>query len=221
MSYYDVGYCELMEEKQKYYLLKALVAILGLLIVGLLAYVLILPFYPEIEYNFWPGQKSASSDQAAVPQAAEPAKNTVAKLPVADLAERANSLIIPKIGVDIPIVDSSDSAWALNRGAWRMPETSTPEKGSNTAIAGHRFKYLPPNNLTFYLLDKLVAGDVLVVIWSGKEYQYQVVETKIVLPTEVSVLAPTEKSIITLITCDPIFSQRNRLIVTAGLIEPQ
>jgi sortase A len=67
-------------------------------------------------------------------------------------------------------------------------------------------------------LDKLQAGDGFVVIWSGKEYDYQVVGSKIVLPTEVSVLAPTEKPTLTLITCDPIFSQQNRLIVTAELV---
>jgi LPXTG-site transpeptidase (sortase) family protein len=192
------------------YFLKALVAILGLLVVCLGIYILALPFYPEIKYQFW--LKGKISDQAA--QSLSQAQ----MLPLAENLDLGNRLIIPEIGVDIPIVDSANSSWALNRGAWRLPETSTPEQGSNTAIAGHRFKYLPPNNLTFYLLDKLQAGDGFVVIWSGKEYDYQVVGSKIVLPTEVSVLAPTEKPTLTLITCDPIFSQQNRLIVTAELV---
>jgi len=175
-------------------------------------YILIFPFYPEIIYKF--------SVKPAVSQIASQTTSgvAVAMLPSAENLELGNRLIIPKIGVDIPIVDSQNSTWALARGAWRLPETSTPDQGSNTAIAGHRFKYLPPNNLTFYLLDKLQAGDGLVIVWSGKEYDYQVVESKIVPPSEVSVLAPTEKAIITLITCDPIWTQKNRLIVIAELV---
>ena len=199
-------------KKIKQYLLKALVAILGLLVVGVALYILIFPFYPEIIYKF--------SVKPAVSQIASQTTSgvAVAMLPSAENLELGNRLIIPKIGVDIPIVDSQNSTWALARGAWRLPETSTPDQGSNTAIAGHRFKYLPPNNLTFYLLDKLQAGDGLVIVWSGKEYDYQVVESKIVPPSEVSVLAPTEKAIITLITCDPIWTQKNRLIVIAELV---
>jgi sortase A len=196
--------------KQK--ILKALVAILGLLVVCLAVYLLIFPFYPEIKYQLLQSFKKGSDGTAGQ----TPLPTQI--LPLSENSDLGNRLVIPKIGVDIPVVDSKDSVWALNRGAWRMPETSTPDKGSNTAIAGHRFKYLPPNNLTFYLLDKLVAGDGLAILWEGKEYVYHVTVSKIVPPTEISVLAPTEKPTITLITCDPIFSQKNRLIVTAELI---
>jgi len=198
--------------KLQQYLLKALVAILGLLVVGVALYIFIFPFYPEIKYKFW--VKPAVSQIASQTTSGA----AVSMLPSAENLDLGNRLIIPKIGVDIPIVDSQNSTWALARGAWRLPQTSTPDQGSNTAIAGHRFKYLPPNNLTFYLLDKLQAGDGLVIVWSGKEYDYQVVESKIVPPSEVSVLAPTEKPTLTLITCDPIWTQTNRLIVTAELV---
>jgi sortase A len=107
----------------------------------------------------------------------------------------------------------------LSQGAWRLPETSTPDLGSNTVISGHRYKYLPPNNLTFYLLDKLAAGDIINVVWKNKEYDYRVRESKIVPPTQISILDPTEEPILTLFTCDPIFSEKNRLVVTADLIQ--
>jgi len=212
-----------MEEqlpKKKKFLAKALVAILGLLIVALAAYIFGLPFYPEIKYQLLGKQQSEEFNQIALEQKnseLSQAQNATTSAPAVG-ERKGNFLIIPKIGVDIPIIDSDNSRWALNQGAWRMPETSTPDKGGNTAIAGHRFKYLPPNNLTFYLLDKLVQGDTFEIIWSGKSYIYQVSETKIVPPTEVSVLNQTEKSIVTLITCDPIFTQKNRLIVIGELV---
>ncbi len=204
-----------LEKKIKRKFLKALVAILGLLVVCLTVYIFIFPFYPEIKYQAW---LKIQSWQGKMDETANQVPLPTQILPLSENLDLGNRLVIPKIGVDIPVVDSKDSAWALNRGAWRMPETSTPDKGSNTAIAGHRFKYLPPNNLTFYLLDKLAVGDGLAIIWEGKEYTYRVTESKIVLPTQVSVLAPTEKPTLTLITCDPIFSQKNRLIVTAELL---
>ena len=220
---------EVRFQKPRKLLSKALVAILGLLIVGLASYILVFPFWPAIQYNFWhkdgPQAPVAESQLLNSATIREGVSNPAAtsslseKLPMAEAAEPGNRLIIPKIGVDIPIVDSANADWALSRGAWRMPETSTPDKGSNTAIAGHRFKYLPPNNLTFYLLDKLAKGDILTVFWSQKEYDYIVVGSKIVSPDTVSVLDPTPKPTVTLITCDPIWTQKNRLVVTAELIE--
>ncbi len=215
----------------KRYWLKAMVAMLGLLIVAVAAYLIFLPLYPQIKYLFLSGQtpkeilvetegEKTAEQNATSSVAADTNKNASSTenfLP--KVVKPVNRLIIEKIGVNIPIIESENANWALNRGAWRMPETSTPDKGSNTVITGHRFKYLPPNNLTFYLLDKLVAGDILKVIWSEKTYLYKVTETKIVPPTEVSVLDPSEKPILTLLTCDPIFSQKNRLIVIGELVE--
>lgn len=193
-------------QKKKKIFSKPSVAILGLLIVVLALYAFGLPFYPEIKYRLLSKYQSEEFSQRV--QAAD------SSLSLSGNKERTgNYLIIPKIGVDIPIIDSDNSDLALSRGAWRMPETSTPDKGGNTVIAGHRFKYLPPNNLTFYLLDKLAKGDKMTIIWSGKTYNYKVAETKIVSPDEISVLDPTQETTLTLITCDPIFSEENRLVV--------
>ena len=126
-------------------------------------------------------------------------------------------LIIPKIGVEIPIVLGEEKS-ALDSGAWLMPESSTPDKIGNTILAGHRFKYKPPHKETFYLLDKLSEGDLVRVIWQGKEYRYQVVSSQVVDPETVKVLEPTEKPTLTLITCYPLFSDKQRLIVKAELI---
>jgi sortase A len=129
-----------------------------------------------------------------------------------------NLLIIPKIGVKIPIVEGKDES-VLNKGAWRMPETSTPDKGSNTVITGHRWLFRPPSEKTFYLLDKLVIGDTFKIFWEGVEYNYQVASSIIVLPTDLYVLEPTSNSVVTLITCHPLFSTKKRLVVQGELYE--
>lgn len=131
---------------------------------------------------------------------------------------KENLLIIPKIGVRILIVEGVDES-ALEKGAWHMPQTSTPDKGSNTVVAGHRWKYRPPSEETFYLLDKLEIGDTFQIHWQGHEYDYKVASVSIVLPTELDVLSPTKNSIATLLTCHPLFSTERRLIVIGKLIE--
>jgi sortase A len=107
----------------------------------------------------------------------------------------------------------------LNRGAWRLPDSSTPDIGGNTVITGHRFKYLPPNNLTFYLLDKLAVGDKIDIKWKGKILKYEVYLTKVVPAEDTTVIAPTDEPILTVFTCDPIFSTKNRLVVLAKPIK--
>lgn len=133
-------------------------------------------------------------------------------------ADYENKIIIPKIGVNIKVSDSDKQDEALSKGAWHFPETSTPDEGGNSAFSAHRYQYLPPHSETFYLLDKLETGDTFVVMWDGKEYLYSVYETIIVSPYSVEVLNFTEKSTVTLITCNPLFSTKERLVVKGELI---
>jgi len=129
----------------------------------------------------------------------------------------AASIVIDKIGVNMPIVEGKDMS-VLRKGAWRSPWSSTPDKGGNTVLFGHRYMYLPPHPRTFYSLDKLVVGDTFVVTWGEQKYTYKVVETKVVPPEDISVLHQTEKPTITLITCTPVFTTKNRLIIRAEMI---
>ncbi len=131
---------------------------------------------------------------------------------------KQNRLIISKIGVNIPIVENKDEKIGLNKGAWRVSDSSTPDKGGNTVLTGHRFKYLPPSNLTFYLFNKLEKDDIVSVLWNGKTYYYRIKESRIVPATEVSVMKDTKDSILTMFTCDPVYSTKNRLVIKSDLI---
>lgn len=136
--------------------------------------------------------------------------------PVAETVITDNRLLIPKIGVDAPIVEAPDER-GLDSGAWRLPKSSTPDQGGNMVVTGHRFKYLPPNNLTFYLFDKLTAGDEIIVWWQKQKYLYTVSSIKIIEPTDFSILQPTKEPTLTMFTCHPLFSQSKRLAVIAKI----
>jgi len=131
------------------------------------------------------------------------------------LGEQRNKIVIDKIGVNGEILEGhSDST--LNDGFWRMPETSTPELGGNTVIAGHRFDYTY-GPLTFHNLNKLSLGDEIKVIWFNKTYTYKIDSMKIVDSDNLAPIENNDKNTLTLITCTSLTDSSQRLIVKAIL----
>lgn len=128
-----------------------------------------------------------------------------------------NRLVINSIGVNMPLVQSK-GAEGLLKGGWVFPGGATPETGGNSVVFGHRVRYVPPISNTFYNLDKIHEGDRADIIWNGHVYHYMVVSKKLIDPTDVSVLAASSTSRITLITCAPLFSTKQRLAVVAELV---
>lgn len=104
----------------------------------------------------------------------------------------------------------------LQRGPGRYPGTAAPGQRGNFAVAGHRTTYGAP----FFNLDQLQPGDqVLVTDRSAVRHTYRVVQQRIVGPADTWVLGPdplsTGRPTLTLTTCHPRFSDRQRLIVFA------
>lgn len=107
----------------------------------------------------------------------------------------------------------------LMKGPGRYPGTGLPGQGGNFAVAGHRTTYGAP----FFNLDQLRAGDeVLVTDRLGARWTYRVVAQRVVGPNASSVIGPdplaVDRPTLTLTTCHPRFSARQRLIVHAVLV---
>ncbi len=200
--------------------LKVAILILELAAVGVAIYLVGLPFYPTVKYKVVYERGEAAQEAQDVNKVKEKVAEIKNHLPASEYEVSSNRLIITKIGVNAPIVESKSAEYGLSKGAWHMPDSSTPDKGGNTIITGHRFKYLPPSNLTLYLLDKLTKGDLITVIWRGQDYIYRVREIKIVPNTDFSILQPSKKPILTIFTCHPIYSTEKRLVVISDLVEP-
>jgi sortase A len=89
------------------------------------------------------------------------------------------------------------------------------EIGENYVILGHR-SYI--TGKFFSRLDELNLGDPI-ILKSNLEYRYQVIDKKIIRPNQLEVLDPIKgKSIITLITCHPRYSSKQRLVIVAEKI---
>lgn len=195
---------------------ESLIIILKIFGLAIFIYLIVAPFYPEIKYQIY--LKRTINEDEVIKFNPEPVNN-LNKLPESKYLISSERLIIPKIGVNAPIIISDDEKYGLAHGAWLIPLGSTPDQGGNTIITGHRFKYLPPNSTTFYLFDKLKVGDIFYVLWKDKSYFYKVREIKIIPASDSSPYYKSEKAILTMYTCNPIYSTKERLVIISDLIK--
>lgn len=132
-------------------------------------------------------------------------------------------LLIPKLGINVNVIPEVDGASnnvyieALKSGVAHYKGTAMPASGSNVLIFGHSsglYGYGPYQTI-FAKLNNLTAGDKIQIIYNGKTYEYAVSSKKVVAATDVSVADPTEREQLTLMTCWPIGSNKQRLVVFA------
>ena len=112
---------------------------------------------------------------------------------------------------------------ALHNGVVHYPETANPGQEGNVVIFGHSSgAWWAPGNykFVFTLLDKLKTGDKVQIDYQGIRYTYRVYSSKVVLPTDLSVLNQGSDYGLTLITCTPVGTNAKRLIVLAKQINP-
>lgn len=141
-------------------------------------------------------------------------------------------LIIPKINIDVPVIydisnDYDTQMEAMGRGVaqFAIPgANSHPGELGNTVIAGHsssdlfdygKYKFI------FAQLEKLEVGDTIYANYNSVRYTYIVTKKEVVKPSEVDKLVyETDTPILTLITCTPLGTAINRLLVTAKQVSP-
>jgi len=138
------------------------------------------------------------------------------------------SLVIPKIGVNAPVVaninpaDAGEYKAALLQGVAQASTSMLPDQNGTIYLFSHSTNYdwfVKDLNAVFYLLKNLKEDDLIVLIYKGKEYTYKLRETKIVHPSEISYLVPQigKKSLI-LQTCWPPGSTSQRLLLFADYL---
>jgi sortase A len=119
---------------------------------------------------------------------------------------------IPTVGANFVVVKGTGTS-ELEDGPGIYPQTNFPGIPGTTAIAGHRTTYLAP----FRNIDALRRGQPIVLEMPYARLYYTVIGSRVVLPTDVSVLDPVGYSRLVLSACTPLFSASHRLIVFARL----
>ena len=125
--------------------LRTINRVLLVLIILLNGYVLITPFLPQVTYQV--------GTVLSKPQPLETPEQR------AEIDRSFDHVVIPSIKLDEKIWFGENEK-LVNRGVWQIPYSSTPDKGSNTVLVGHRFSYKDP--AVFYHLDKVAVGDQII-----------------------------------------------------------
>ncbi|MFF7210884.1 class E sortase [Streptomyces sp. NPDC008238] len=138
-------------------------------------------------------------------------------------------MYIPKLDVKAPIAEGVDKHKVLDKGMIGhysgQLETAMPwDKKGNFALAAHRNTHGEP----FRYVNKLVAGDKVVVETESTYYTYEVASMlPSTPPSNISVIKPVPDGsgftkpgrYITLTTCTPEFTSEFRLIVWGKMVE--
>lgn len=159
-----------------------------------------IPYAPDPDYSLWSDQrKSDYLDSHKVRD--DP--------PLAILS-------IDKLNLKVPVYNGTDEV-NLNRGAGRIKGTAWIDAPGNLGIAGHRDGF-------FRALKDIELGDSIRMLTHKGQTEFVVSSITIVDPADVSVLAATDTSTITLVTCYPFYyvgHAPKRYIVKGELISNQ
>ncbi len=131
-----------------------------------------------------------------------------AGLPVRSLVGR---LEVPRVRLSAIAREGVDTR-TLGVAVGHVPGTPLPGDWGNAAFAGHRDTF-------FRSLRRVRRGDEIVVTTPRATYRYLVTDTRVVNPEDVSVLDPTSRPTLTLVTCYPfdfIGSAPYRFVVRAA-----
>lgn len=177
--------------------------VLALTVVVLALYIFVWPFLPAL--SWW-----TKYDAPVISH--KPVTTVAANQPV----PQQNTLIIPSLNMRQEVFDGP-TQHTLSKGVWHLPGNSSPNIGGNTIMAAHRFTY--SGKATFYYLDKINMSDPITLYWQGKRYDYIVTAINVVPPTNTSLITQTTDPTLTLYTCTPLWSAKDRLVITAKLAE--
>ena len=200
-----------------------------ILVFGIFFVVLNLPaYYRRALYLFTPKpaptlqlpDREQILKQIELNETLTPPKNNPAEL-VAPTNLEPNRIVIPKLELDAPIgwdVPVEQMLERLRDGVTHYAGSAKPGEIGNIFVTGHSSNFWWDKgrfNQVFALLDKLAPNDDIFVSYEGKTYHFVVTRSYIVKPTNIEVLNPSDEPILTLMTCTPVGTTINRLIVQA------
>jgi sortase A len=151
-------------------------------------------------------QRHAAAATAALPASVSPPRLALASRALIGRIEvpRLSLSALAREGVDVR---------TLRGSVGHVPGTALPGQPGNAAFAAHRDTFFRP-------LAGIRRGDTILVTTPDGVHQYRVFATRIVEPTEVSVLRSGQLSQLTLVTCYPfdyVGSAPQRFLVLAEL----
>lgn len=159
----------------------------------------------------------AQFNEAEIPDHLRPLIQSLANAPVPTPGpEQATRIRIPAIDVDAPVVQG-DGWEQLKKGVGQHlgQQQVNPGEPGNLVLSAHNDIF----GEIFRDLDQLKPGDEVILYTSQRSFTYLVTDSQVVEPTQVEVMAPTDKPVVTLISCYPYLIDDQRIVITARLVE--
>ena len=161
-----------------------------------------------------PGGARPNEDE--IPEHLRPLVQSVGEVAIPTPSpEQARSLWIPALWSQPAPVVQGDGWEQLKKGVGQHIGTANPGQAGNLVVSAHNDIF----GELFRDLDRLQPGDEVQVSTSTREYLYRVTGVEIVEPTDVSVMNPTARPTITLISCYPYLVDSQRIVVFGELVE--
>jgi sortase A len=158
-----------------------------------------------------PPSEPTSASDPAIPAAGGPRPEVGDPLALLDA---------PGMDVDDWVVIEGIGTAQLADGIGHFPDTPLPGELGNSVLAAHRTTHGAP----FYDIDDLGVGDRIELQTFAGHFAYAVTGTEIVDPSEadrvVSTVDPA-RATLTLVSCHPAYTTRQRYIVHAELIDAE
>lgn len=125
------------------------------------------------------------------------------------------TIAIPKLEINAAVVKGT-SVELLKKGPGLYESSPLPNLANgNVCIAGHRTTY----GAWFRNVDQLKEGDEIILDYNGVKYTYQVQRVFIVDKKDWTVIESQDYPAITLTSCHPLRSSKQRIVVRGKLIE--
>lgn len=128
---------------------------------------------------------------------------------------QAQRIQIPAILDSAAPVVLGDGWEQLKRGVGQHIGTANPGEVGNVVLSAHNDIF----GELFRDLDQLKPGDEIILSSGVQDFVYKVTGFRIVEPTEVSVMEPTSRATVTLISCYPYLIDSERIVVFAELVD--
>jgi sortase A len=153
----------------------------------------------------------AEREQGELEEAfASPPKRVLARKPLP--GDAIGRLAMPSLDREYFVIEGTETE-DLRKGPGHYEDTPLPGERGTVAIAGHRTTYGAP----FRTIDQLDPEDEITIEMPYGTFTYEVEKTKIVEPTELSVLRKVRYDRLILSACHPLYSAAQRIVVFAKL----
>jgi sortase A len=129
--------------------------------------------------------------------------------------EHARQIFIEALWTNPQPIVQGDGWEQLKKGVGQHIGSVNPGESGNMVLSAHNDIF----GELFRYLDRLKPGDKIKIMTATREFTYIVTGLKIVEPTDISVMDPTEEPSITLISCYPYLVDSQRIVIFGELQE--